>query len=674
LTAPRLLSLEIEAFRGFANAQPIDLDADVVVIRGDNGTGKTSIVDALLWVLTGELAHITERVRGLRRSDDPIINRYSSPPARVALSVRTEEAIWIFERTGSHAQTVLSATRDGEKAGDAAEALARTFGQGDAATLASAVQTWGVLRQDALRASLEAGAALHQRMSAVVGLDRVHGFTAAAEATLKEVTRARTVAAKSLSDLRGQQEESQRRVAELQLVSASASGRDEVIERARSRLVDALPVGMSLTGSASLSSRESLATLGTQVADLLTVAQAAAARYEELSTAKASITASAVELQVELDRLEHQIAGAFSEAPRLVQLAEAATVLLGDNCPVCGQAIDEKSVREHLVEVLRSSQEALSTVAVARDAAAALRIRLSDAKVVEGRRQSADAAMVDAIETLRAKLQGSPSVRLEEEWLRAERTPALVSVLENLRQDLRALYAEAGRDPEEIVVRASRDLTALTTRLGDAQKTLSDLSDRHARATTLSKLAHEASERLVARALERLEPTFAEVFDRLAPHPTFTRLRANQDIFYGKNQVVPEVYDPEQRIAANPLAIYSEGQLNVVALSYFLGLALNARDGALPFIVLDDPLQAMDVVGVLGFADLCRRVREQRQLVVTTHDRRFADVLARKLAPREGGVTTLIHEFDGWTREGPVLQSVAVPVAEVASLLDRMAS
>jgi hypothetical protein len=341
---------------------------------------------------------------------------------------------------------------------------------------------------------------------------------------------------------------------------------------------------------------------------------------------------------------------------------------------VCGQAIDEKSVREHLVEVLRSSQETLATVAVARDAAAALRMRLADTKAVEARRQSAEVAMVQAIDALRVKFQDSPSVQLEDEWLRPERTPALVSALESLRQDLRALYSEAGRDPEQIVVRASRDLTVLTTRIGDAQKTLSDLNDRHARATTLSKLALEASERLVARALQRLEPTFAEVFDRLAPHPTFTRLRANQDIFYGKNQVVPEVYDPERRIAANPLAVYSEGQLNVVALSYFLGLALNARDGALPFVVLDDPLQAMDVVGVLGFADLCRRVREQRQLVVTTHDRRFADVLARKLAPREGGATTIIHEFDGWTREGPVLQSVTVPIAEVASLLDRMAS
>jgi DNA repair exonuclease SbcCD ATPase subunit len=672
--ASRLLSLQIEAFRGFANAQAIDLDADVVVFRGDNGTGKTSVVDALLWVLTGELPHISERVKGLRRSDDPIINRYSSPPARVTLSIRTESGTWTFERTGSHARSTLSALRDGEIADAPTEALSSAFRQADGADLTAAVRTWGVLRQDALRASLEAGAALHQRMSGVVGLDRVHAFTAAAEATLKEVTRARNAAAKSLADLSAQQAESQRRVAELQLASASAAGREDVIERASIRLSESLPVGMTLSQSIDLSSPESIADLGSRVADLLGVAQTTADKYVESNAAQTSCAESAADLQQELDDLDRQISGALRETPRLVQLAEAATELLGDECPVCGQAIDEQSVRRHLAEILRSSQETLATVAVARDAAVALRVRVAEARAIEGRRQTAEAGLAEAMSALRSMLQSAPSLELEEEWLRPERAPALVSTLESLRQELRALYAEAGRDAEQIVVRASRDLTALTSRIGDAERALRDLNERHTRATTLNKLAHEASERLVARALERIEPTFAEVFDRLAPHPTFTRLRAKQDIFYGKNQVVPEVYDPERRIAANPLAVYSEGQLNVVALSYFLGLALNARDGALPFVVLDDPLQAIDVVGVLGFADLCRRVREQRQLIVTTHDRRFADVLARKLAPREGGVTTIVHEFEGWTREGPVLQSVAIPIAEVESLLDRIAS
>jgi DNA repair exonuclease SbcCD ATPase subunit len=634
---PRLISLEIEAFRGFGNPQRIDLDADVVVIRGDNGTGKTSIVDALLWVTTGSLPHLSERVKGLRRVDDPIVNRYVTPPARVALTIDDAGTTWLFERTGSHSRTALVAQRDDEQVQGAEEVLARVFNQANATALQAAVRAWGVLRQDALQAALEAGAALHERLSAVVGLERVNAFARATDLTLKEITHARNEAKKSLTNLRDQQNEAQRRVAELQLQTPVSVGQSALLERYRSRILLSLPSGVSFSRKADLASLEPLAQIGSDIADLIADAQIVADQYQQLSTIRSSVTVSTTDLEAELGALQRQIEETFEDAPRMIQLAEAAVHLLSDTCPVCGQTIDQESVRAQLVEVLESAQSVLTAVADARDAAAGARARLADARAAELRRQEAETATATALEALRAKLKISNAIALDEEWLRPERSPGLVSALEDLRQELRALYAEAGRDPQEIVARASRELSSLTARIGDAESTLAELENRCTRATTLNRLAHEASQRIVERALRRLEPTFAEVFDRLAPHPTFTELRARQDIYYGKNHVVPEVYDPERRIQANPLLVYSEGQLNVVALSYFLGLALNARDGALPFIVLDDPLQAMDAVAVLGFSDLCRRVRETRQLVVTTHDRRFADVLVRKLAPREAG-------------------------------------
>jgi chromosome segregation protein len=674
VSAPRLVSLEIEAFRGFAQRQLIDLDADVVVIRGDNGTGKTSVIDALLWVATGNLAHLTERVKGLRRVDDPIANRYVPPPARVGLSVAAGGDTWLFERTGSHTKNSLLALRNDEPVENAERAFAAVFGQADDESLHRAIRSWGVLRQDAVRAALEAGGTLHERLSAVVGLEQVNSFTAAADATLKDLTRARASARQVLADLQAQEKEAQQRLADVQLQSADESGRRALVERSASALIASLPPGLSVPKEEMVSSTSALATLGTEVSELAEAAQVAAAHYEQLVSARSLVTVSTTELQAELSVVQAQIEGAFRSAPRMVQLAEAAIDLLGDHCPVCGQPIDERSVRDHLTEALRASQESIAAVNTAREAAAALEARIADARAADSRTQSATDATAAAVAALRAKVDAASRIRIDGEWIRPERSAGLAAALENLREELRGLYAEAGRDPSEIVARAARTASELTTRLGDAQAKLADLEDRCSRASTLSRLAREASERLVERALRRLEPTFAEVFDRLAPHPTFTQLRARQDIYYGRNQVVPEVFDPERRVSANPLLVYSEGQLNVVALSYFLGLSLNARDGALPFIVLDDPLQSMDVVSVLGFADLCRRVREQRQLLVTTHDRRFADVLVRKLAPREAGVTTTIHEFEGWTREGPVLHSRDVPVAEVASLLDRLAS
>jgi ABC-type cobalamin/Fe3+-siderophores transport system ATPase subunit len=103
-------------------------------------------------------------------------------------------------------------------------------------------------------------------------------------------------------------------------------------------------------------------------------------------------------------------------------------------------------------------------------------------------------------------------------------------------------------------------------------------------------------------------------------------------------------------------------------------MALNPREGALPFLVLDDPLQSLDVLAILGFSDLCRRIRDTRQLIITTHDRRFADVLVRKLSPRAHATRTIVHDFTAWTREGPVVSTREPELAEVIPLVRRRAS
>ncbi len=53
----RLLSLRANYFRGFRKQEiPIDLNHDLVVIDGRNSSGKTSLAEAIEWLLTGQLA------------------------------------------------------------------------------------------------------------------------------------------------------------------------------------------------------------------------------------------------------------------------------------------------------------------------------------------------------------------------------------------------------------------------------------------------------------------------------------------------------------------------------------------------------------------------------------------------------------------------------------------
>jgi DNA repair exonuclease SbcCD ATPase subunit len=660
--------IELEAFRGFAESQRIDLDADVVLIRGDNGSGKTSLIDGLLWLVCGDLAHLSERVKGLRRTDDPVVNRYVGPPARVRLSVLVEDIEWQFERTGNATNNDLVGWRGADRVEAASAALASAFGDLNQDQLSPAMRTWGVLRQDAVLAALESGGALHERLSAVVGLERVTLFASSASKASKDVARERTRLRKLRDDLRKQHEESQRRLSGVGVTGADADQTTRLFAEGADHLAQSFPSGIRLARPLTGDAGE-LTDLGVEVSALVDLAKAAAERHSAAEAEQRGAAGNIRVLESELEELQQHAHEAMSRAPITAQLASAALELIGDRCPVCGQTVDESSVRSHLTELLAQSQAAMDAAGETQKAVARAQAKLTEARATEQRRIQATESAQRAIQTFKDRLESMRALDVDEGWLAPSRAAELASVLESFRAQLRGLYADLGRGGTGPVMRATRDVENLAGELRKVETELEEVEGRFGRAAALDQAAHRAAQRIIERALRGLEPSFAEVFDRLSPHPTFTELRARQDIYYGKNQIVPEVYDPERKVTGNPLLVYSEGQLNVVALSYFLGLALNARDAALPFMLLDDPLQAMDVLSVLGFADLCRQVREHRQLVVTTHDRRFADLLTRKLAPRESGARTLLHDFSGWTREGPIVKTSDAPEAQIIPLL-----
>ena len=60
---PRIKRLDITAFRGIPEL-PLELDGKSILIRGDNGTGKSSIVDAIEFFFCGRVSHL-EGVQGL---------------------------------------------------------------------------------------------------------------------------------------------------------------------------------------------------------------------------------------------------------------------------------------------------------------------------------------------------------------------------------------------------------------------------------------------------------------------------------------------------------------------------------------------------------------------------------------------------------------------------------
>jgi ABC-type lipoprotein export system ATPase subunit len=80
------------------------------------------------------------------------------------------------------------------------------------------------------------------------------------------------------------------------------------------------------------------------------------------------------------------------------------------------------------------------------------------------------------------------------------------------------------------------------------------------------------------------------------------------------------------------LEVMSQGELHALALALFLPRA-TAKSSPFRFVVLDDPIQAMDPAKIDGFARLLADTAKDRQVVVFSHDDRLPDVVRRMAVP-----------------------------------------
>jgi hypothetical protein len=238
--------------------------------------------------------------------------------------------------------------------------------------------------------------------------------------------------------------------------------------------------------------------------------------------------------------------------------------------------------------------------------------------------------------------------------------PAFAATIEALRTvwsatgDL-ATFLRALPAGDEIAA-AEGELRRLDAVLLDAREQVVAASSREEEARTLQRAATRAAAGVSDSRFRELAPLIRDIFSRLDPHPVFKDLDFALGVYRERGEARPVVRDVDETVEAEPLIVFSSSQANVAALSYFLALGWAAGADAMPFVLLDDPLQSLDDVNALGFADLCRHIRQQRQLIVSTHDRRLAALLERKLAPRGPGETTRLIEFTSWTKRGPQLE------------------
>lgn len=697
----RIVRLSVSGFRGFPGSQSFDLDADAIVIVGVNGQGKTSLFDAVLWGLTGAIPRLG--------ADAQLVSMYSSSgEARVELELRSSAGMTLtVTRRFDGEKQQLRLVQDGAISNEDAarvnliaalwpEAAHTPDGQ---AALIAALTRSVYLQQDLVREFIEADDE-QQRFSAVselVGAGRVTDLSLALERAKTAWTRASNVKAKDLELARSRLASAEGRLAALAPLTADDVDVHAAWDAWWARTVEmsgettaAPPFDLAEAGRTLDSAvkavdtrRRSLERRVEQLTDIEKELAAAAeqptsgpqvAELEELAaSAQAQLTAAREALEeaqaraAEQRRLQVELRETQAE---LRALAELSLRHLDGPCPVCGQQHDQANTRQRLEQIVSHTPA------------------VGDATALNAPQITELAAKVESLE--RAQSDAAAAVRSaqtrDREWERAhaERIRRMEELgLGVVADDGHAVIQGAVRDASESITahamhRSEGEKLALQiaratehARGGELQQQVESLGGEVAAleqlvnsreqtgelAGTVLEGLRDAASDVVAAQLDQIDPLLQRIYATADPHPSFRAVRLLTKVARGRGRLNAAVFDPHADLSSDsPETVLSSSQLNALAVSVFLALNLGVPSLPMRAVMLDDPLQSLDDVNLLGLIDLLRRTKDQRQLLVSTHDVRFGRLLARKLRPVTEGHRTRVIALSAWGPDGPTVQ------------------
>ena len=385
----KFTSATISGFAGISRTIEVDLDANVIVLLGSNGFGKSTICDALCWALTGNHPRGADP-RSWYGSGETYVEVRLRDPHGASTSVRRIVSNPEAEAAKLATSLVVETGENRMRGPEAEFWLARKLVSdvGDSSATSGTVTDSLYLQQDSLREFLssrsddERFAALSQMVGARALSDLVAAFDSANRAWRKSVRQSTADLDRSTGEIEALRAE----MANLERVLAEA-------ERVQSAEVQAWWEHSCELLGMPLASREGvmLADLETAVADLQGMVSRDLTRKQRVGVLEQELVAllssappppvpavSVDELDAQVERVEAsrrrlEAASTHVQAVRsalqvaetrreeLTALAQLALRHLSESCPTCGQEVDPASLRQRLEGVLSDSSSAVTS-------------------------------------------------------------------------------------------------------------------------------------------------------------------------------------------------------------------------------------------------------------------------------------------------------------------------
>ncbi|WP_157647883.1 AAA family ATPase [Actinomycetospora chiangmaiensis] len=587
-----LASITVEGFRGVGEPATLTMHPGpgLTLVVGRNGSGKSSFAEAAELAVTGA----NRRWSGNRSAvwREGWRNLHRPAPARIVVETVGGGAGPVTVRRAWEPEDDLdggSWTR--QVRGERMEPI---DGAGEA------VRTYRPFLSYNELGSVVDGrpSEMHDALFTLLGLADL----TAAQTRLTAAKKAREQRAKAARDLRQE------------LLAAAGGLDDERATRAASALKATAP-DLEVLGELALGDDEDLTTtaLLRRVRALTLPAQDvvenAALEYDEAREALQTASSSQARASAGLARLLRTALDHHADHD-------------DEPCPVCGQGLLDATWQ---VDAERRTREA-------EQGAAAL-------ETAQRRVDAARAALVLLIEPVPAVLGETlpfPTAGPHAAWARWRGALDAAEVASELDEAGRALREELAAVVERAETELSRrdeQWRPFASRLFELHGLLGGAAQEKAQLTAVKKAEAWLKEAATAIRDERLRP-FAEQSQRI-----WNDLRQQSNVDLGpirlegsstRRRATFDVTVDDVEGAA--LGVMSQGELHSLALSLFLPRA-TVEESPFRYVLIDDPVQAMDPAKVDGLAHVLSGVAHDRQVVVFSHDDRLAESVRRLQVP-----------------------------------------
>lgn len=594
-----LRSVTVSGFRGIGPAATLDLEPGpgLILVVGRNGSGKSSFAEGLEVLLTGNLRRWQELSAAWH---DSWRNLHAPDHVRISADLVIEGAgPATAERTWDTGSAFADSRVAVQAFGEKVAGLDRLNWQDKLVTFRP------FLSHSELEAFFSVPSQLYELLFSVLGLEDL------------------TATDKRLAAARKEREDGLRAVVkDLPALIDRLDSVDD--ERARSCHEALVGRKRDLEHAISVATGSQPAQPDGEIGQLRQLSQLAIPTKEQAGNAVTALRAAADALA----------ATANSEAGQALALAGLLGSALAHyrshgagSCPVCGQeaALDEQWRERTELQIARLQRQA----AQARQARADADAARSDAR--------------DLFPTPPGTLAGPPAGAANPEVARRAWTTWTQHPDGDDADGLQRLAVHI----EQAWPALSEAVTALAS---SADAELRAREDRWAPVAreVVAWCARAQDAEAAARAVPALKKAIAWLKDanddirndRLAPlgdkaRTIWSRLRQESNVDLGAIRLsgssTQRKLDVKVTVDGAPgsaLGVMSQGEVNALALSIFLPRATIASS-PFRFLVIDDPVQAMDPAKVEGLARALEEVSQSRQVLVFTHDDRLPEAVRR---------------------------------------------